>query len=294
MIDYIKRSIALSYLLSKSQRNIENYPQVAVFSFDLVSTLINIDGIFDKAELNFLREKLFPLIGNECAIDIGANIGNHSLQFSRSFKKVYAFEPNIRTYELMKFNCSQVDNIECFNLAASDTHGKCYAYSSRSNIGGTSIGEKSLSDSKLKTIDKVTFRLVKLDDCECFHQLSSIDFVKIDVEGHESKSIDGFKKMISRHTPVICMEQLRKEISGGSSPSVDILKGMGYQFIYEITQRKIFEGKNIVSKSFNRIVVILSRLLKLDYFTESVGKRIFLLDNRTYSMLILSTFELDL
>ena len=54
-----------------------------IFFNDSVSSELMINGIFERDELDLLSN----LIDREIFIDIGANIGNHTLYFRNSFKK---------------------------------------------------------------------------------------------------------------------------------------------------------------------------------------------------------------
>ena len=89
----------LNYL---SIKNLSSFQQMAVFSSDHISHDINLDGIYEKDYLltliNWLKEIQIDIF-NGVAIDVGANIGNHSVFFSKFFKKVYSFEPNPKTFK---------------------------------------------------------------------------------------------------------------------------------------------------------------------------------------------------
>ena len=41
---------------------------------------------------------------NNCALDIGAHLGIHTVELSKHFKKVYAFEPNPIVYQNLRMN----------------------------------------------------------------------------------------------------------------------------------------------------------------------------------------------
>ena len=71
-----------------AKRNLARFPQLAIFSFDHIGLKINIEGRYENSQLllveQFISEKL-PNSSNEVMLDIGANIGNHSVFFSRFF-----------------------------------------------------------------------------------------------------------------------------------------------------------------------------------------------------------------
>ena len=59
-------------------------------------------------------------------VDIGANIGNHSIAFSKISKKVYSFEAHPRTFEILKFNTDKYKNIKIFNIGISNKKGSLF------------------------------------------------------------------------------------------------------------------------------------------------------------------------
>ena len=82
---------------SFARKNIEIYPQLVIFSFDHIGLSLNLEGRYENSSLmlveEFIKNKL-PNAKDKTALDIGANIGNHSIFFAKQFKYVYAFEPN--------------------------------------------------------------------------------------------------------------------------------------------------------------------------------------------------------
>ena len=98
-------------------------PRIAIFAFDHIGLEINNFGIYEENLLNaimsFLKDmvnlKKFDLI-----LDVGANIGNHSLYFSNFSKQVFSYEPNPNTFELLKFNTKNLSNINIYNIGISN------------------------------------------------------------------------------------------------------------------------------------------------------------------------------
>jgi len=219
------RSIFVSPAAHRIQRNFKRfsargYQQLAVFSHDLIGNSINADGIYEKQELDllisWLKNEGFDF-SNTC-IDIGANIGNHSLYFSRLFKKVISFEPNPRVYKLLQLNAELVSNVECHEVALSDKNGVASISFNSTNMGGG-----SLSGGGLGSIEVVTSRL---DDFEIEGHVSVI---KIDVEGHELNVLRGASKTIQKNLPMILFEQHIEDFVDGKSPVIELLKSYGYK-----------------------------------------------------------------
>ncbi len=85
-------------MLNKRRAELINrFPQVACFAFDHISTEITVRGRFERPALEFFCSQLFNRMQNRrLCLDVGANIGNHSLAFADHFDRVLAFEPNPR------------------------------------------------------------------------------------------------------------------------------------------------------------------------------------------------------
>jgi len=78
----------------------------------------------------------------------------------------------------------------------------------------------------------VIFLLEKLDDVV----KDSVDFIKIDIEGHERECLEGAVRTLRKHQPLVILEVSRKTMENGKSAAVEFLKENGYLFIY--TMRK--------------------------------------------------------
>ncbi|MGA7750584.1 MAG: FkbM family methyltransferase, partial [Gallionella sp.] len=93
-------------------------------------------GEFEKKEMELCKEYISE---NSIVLDIGANIGLHSIFFSGLAKSgcVLAFEPSLVTFRLLISNVVNILNIVPINLAVSDEgkiadffHASDNAYSS--------------------------------------------------------------------------------------------------------------------------------------------------------------------
>ena len=101
----IGRYFARHYLARMNAQHVRRYPQDVGFTFDLITQGIHLDGRFDRDYLQFLPDRIFPqLLPGGICLDIGTNIGNHSLAFAPHFTHVFAFEPHPRTFRLLELN----------------------------------------------------------------------------------------------------------------------------------------------------------------------------------------------
>lgn len=151
------------------------------------------------------REELFAVLKEgylrkgQTILDIGANIGNHTVFFSKiaGADKVFAFEPITDTYRQLVKNVeinNLNDRVKLFNTAVGEDIGKAEIESyNMINIGATHL--KTSDDG---SIDVISIDSLKLDE--------HVDFVKIDVEGFEVGVIKGMTELLRRDHPILWIE----------------------------------------------------------------------------------------
>jgi len=160
---------------------------VYVDNRDYISKMIKYYNNFYEHELlSFLKINFNNQIN---IIDIGANIGNHSLFFAKyiNCNKIFSFEPFPSNIELFKNNLSNYkDKCILFENALGDKDSKMALYNTeQNNFGGFSLHKQEKSFEVLKEID-----VVKLDN----FNFTNITLIKIDVENHENEVLIGAKK----------------------------------------------------------------------------------------------------
>ena len=118
------------YTTEKYKEHIKKFPNIAHPAFDVIGPHISLFGRFEHNELKVLEERVFNKIdcSNSTCLDIGANIGNHSVFFANFFSNIYSFEPYPDSYYLLKFNSKNFNNIKTFNFGASDVDENQYMY----------------------------------------------------------------------------------------------------------------------------------------------------------------------
>lgn len=198
--------------------------QLVTFAFDDVSQQINAHGVYERQELETFFawvESVKPGIFRDAtALDLGANIGNHSLFFSDYFKHVHAFEPNERTFKVLTLNSQLVSNINCHQVGLSDAVGRAHFLVNPVNIGASRIvpaGTSGASEISLTTLDATV------------PGIADIKLIKVDVEGHDHAALVGAKETILAHRPLILFEQFEEDAAAGESATVALLKSYGYR-----------------------------------------------------------------
>lgn len=260
---YISKKIGwklLSFVQPQSSKK-RSGQQMAVFANEHISHHVQLAGYYEADELlaikSFLHSKNLLVDGENSFIDIGANIGNHSLFFSDTFKNVHAFEPNPSAYSLLKANASlcRSSNIETYMIGLGDQKCSTTLYASQGNAGAsTSIKENKRLDSI-----SITMHIDRLDSY--INSLGDVRCIKIDVEGMELQVLQGSQETINKFKPLIIFED-HVHRSGGKS--FDFLHKNGYVF-YEVTHedtskliaRRLWESiKSFASNKTKRFIQI--------------------------------------
>lgn len=149
-----------------------------------------------------LLEKVRSLNMKGTYVDVGANIGNHTIYFSKFCKSdnVISIEMDNQIFDVLNQNVTnnKLDNVTTINMGVGEKH-KTVTTSSidKSNVGMTKILSEG-GDVVVNTLDSILM------------EVNNINLIKIDVEGYESKVLMGAKNTILKHSPVIIAE-LRNE-----------------------------------------------------------------------------------
>lgn len=182
-----------------------------------------------------LRPSSGPVPKDPLIVDIGANIGIHTLWFAAAGFRTHAFEPVVTNYALL--HCSAMVNppmhknlwINHLGLSDSFKENVCM------NFDRTNQGHAYIDDSANGCQDN-SVTLVTLDwYWERVLKKEQIYMMKIDVEGFEPVVFNGAPKMMARKPPmVIHMEYSPEMMSkyGNSGPNfLKSLVALGYKWI---------------------------------------------------------------
>jgi FkbM family methyltransferase len=156
-----------------------------------------------------LFEWLQPRI-QDCKVawDIGANIGDHTRFYLDCGMEVVALEPNPEAFRCLCHNCSEAI---CYNLAASDGQ-KELTMALEDNVGASYVVEGGA----------VMVVAAPLDNVVRHHKAP--DYIKIDVEGFESKALTGMEQLLANSKPKLFIEFNDGALRRNGSSSADLKK----------------------------------------------------------------------
>jgi len=207
---------------------------VGIVKFEGIETNFNIENPHDhiqqfhsRGEFYEIRQLLAhrDLMARKTTIlDVGANVGNHTLFYARHTKaaRVYPLEPNPVAIEILTKNlqsnpdrCAVID-LRYLGLVVGVNSGRARLdKSTENNLGNTSF---------VRTTDNEGIRMVALDTLEFD---APVGFVKIDVEGAEIDVLKGAERLIAKDRPALAVE-----VDRGNDPMFwGWVRAHGYQVI---------------------------------------------------------------
>jgi FkbM family methyltransferase len=165
--------------------------------FDDLSGAINRNGDFWESNiLDYIRDT-HPV--HKTIVDIGANIGNHSVYFASflEYESILAIEPIKENFELLRVNMAPFDNIGLAAFAVSDHTGYV-----RMKYHGSNFGAHYITDDGEREIPSFTLDRIGLH---------SVTLLKIDAEWHEPQILEGASETLIRCRPLILIEDAQGE-----------------------------------------------------------------------------------
>lgn len=175
-------------------------------------------GEWAEEELQLLAPLLKP---GDVAIDVGANLGTHSVFFAQKVGPtgaVFSFEPQRVMHQLLCTNgtLNGITWLRALHAAVGAHPGALVVpdidYTASGNFGGLSLGQWKEGE----TVPVFTLDGLGLPRCA---------LLKIDVEGMEAAVLDGARQLITAFKPVIYLEHNQPQ---GAPPVIERLLGHEY------------------------------------------------------------------
>lgn len=184
---------------------------------DIVQThLMMTESFWDQATL----EAFAPYIRGKNILDIGANVGNHSVFWGKiaGAKSITAFEPIPETFEILKRNIelnllTKLVKVHSFGLGERETTGDPWSEARNRMHAIIRPRDDRAGAIKLRPLDGLS--------------LAPFDFAKIDVEGHTELLLKGARQTLRRFKPTLYVELWVSE----RPQNKQILESLGYEVL---------------------------------------------------------------
>ena len=164
-------------------------------------------GAYSKYTLIFLRD-LASRLGRQGTIfvDLGANVGQHSLFMSRYCEVVHSFEPfeTVRKRIIQKVTDNNLGNIEVHGVGLGSHSRKAYFFAPTGVNKGT--GSFLRFEGHPPKVNKLELSIVQGDEYFSTHQIKPVTILKMDVQGFEKEVLQGLRATLDRDRPYILME----------------------------------------------------------------------------------------
>jgi len=206
---------------------------------DANSMSFYIFGTLGWEEHNLIKFFIRNLKKDDIFFDIGANYGFYSALAQEFIQngEIHAFEPNPKVFNYLKSTFSKNEKrIFLNNIALSDKIGEIPFYD---GFPGGHSGKSTILE-EIASINLQDYRQIKIESMTLDNYVnthSKPTVIKMDVEGAESKVIEGGLKILKNTNPIIAMEV--HGMNSGVKSSIRAVEGLydlGYKS-YEITEK---------------------------------------------------------
>ena len=160
----------------------------------------------------------------DVVIDVGANIGDHTIAYARAVGatgRVIAFEPNALAFQCLKHNLENFIQVVVSNTGLSDKNENVALSDNNGNYGGSYV-DKSGNGSTLEVLDDIPTRP---------------NLIKIDAEGYEPKVLAGAEKTVTEFRPKMVIEVNIETLSKQGFRRDDIFAFLNrHKYTYKVIQ----------------------------------------------------------
>ncbi len=224
---------------------------------DHIGDSIFIDGLYEGALLQSAFSTLLAgcaqqFAGSAC-LDIGANIGNHSVFFAERFARVIAVEPN--PIFCLAFRATialnGLTNVELFECGFGSEAGRfAYRQASSANLGASQFviaGEPASAKDCPQLEIRVGDEVVELLG------ISRLGLIKIDVEGLELAVLKGLQRTLSGHDPVLMFEAHPEVDRAGAEATLEFLRSLGFVHLYSCERPRMPRKSSKIKRAIFRL-----------------------------------------
>lgn len=195
-------------------------------------------GAYSYQELDLIRDILNQQT-DPVFIDVGANVGNHSLFAAIHSHRVFSFEPVPHLYDslLQKQATNRLANLTAFNCALGEAEAiSAFSLSTSGNQGtGRVVAANETASGKT-----ITVTIKDGDTLLSEQKIPRITLIKIDVEGYEPFVLRGLLRTLSVYRPIVFFEWSFTSAEHANKQAITSFFPPDYQLFFFISHRPAF------------------------------------------------------
>lgn len=161
------------------------------------------------------------------SLDIGTLWGGYTYLIQKYSKMVYCFEPNKTNHSFLKRSFKYYNDVKLFNMAVSDREQTVRFRIPQNNPGNATIESENLLTG-FDNIEECEVKSTSIDKM----RLENIGFIKIDIEGHELKALEGMLKTITEQRPILLIESENRHYTDAIQKVTNLLHSIKYELFF--------------------------------------------------------------
>lgn len=181
------------------------------------------EGLFEKGVIDLLKDFCAERGFNEMMIDIGANVGNHTVALARNFKRVESVEPHPVLFRILEANVlhNNLANVQCHNIGLANEDSSGTLTESVTEHGLSRVRERSQLAPEVFGLSAEAFGKEYAVDLKSAYDFvkqfgAQLDgaFIKIDVEGMEQEIVTALLPLLNQHRILLGFEWFTRSQPG--------------------------------------------------------------------------------
>lgn len=211
-----------------------------------------LSGGYERETVEVIKRLIKP---GMTALDVGAHIGYYTRIFANfvgTSGRVIAFEPHPETFRLLIRNTARFRNVNALNVAAADKEAILTLHDSQLETGMSGLHDldeyrewtRHLSTEFTPRarlgypVRSFAVRGQPVDQCLQDLGITSVDFIKMDIEGAEMKALKGMRRLLNASSNLVMVIEFNPRLlqAFGISPqeAIEALRSYGFHSIEAI------------------------------------------------------------
>ena len=218
-VDALRYLLSFGFLTALASRARKRPATMFVEISSTIDRHVLSEGFFEKGVLDALRHVIAESGTTELMIDIGANIGNHTVALAPLFRQVHAVEPHPVIFRVMEANVlhNGLSHVTGHNFGLGGTAGSATLEELPTEHSISRVAERSvlppstfgLSEDQFGSRYTIELRSAH-DFVAQFGKSLGRGFIKIDVEGMEQEIIESIAPLLRQYRPLVGFELFSK------------------------------------------------------------------------------------